>query len=795
MILERFEKIKNHRIFRDYSWRVALPEFAKFNLFYGWNGSGKTTLSNLFRHLQDKSPISEGNVCLKIAGKIINGTDIPGSTIPQVRVFNRDTIDRDIFEVPNHELPPVYYVGRDSVEKQKKIEELKNTLQEKKTERSKAETEADIATRILDDFCIDKAGNIKNLLTRSGGGAYNNYNKADFKREAVSYLRLEKASCCLLEEEREKCLLSKDSQPMKDVNEVGIVLPDYLEQTSKVQELLKTSIVSSVIKELSENPEIANWVYSGLQLHKNEHASKQCHFCKNDLKPGRIQELESHFSDEFSNFQQSLDVEINVLEGYKSKIENIALPEASLFYPHLVEKYKKSTSSWGTTKRSVILYLNSLIDVLKTKKETPFKSINLYDHISISSYTINDKSWLIKTLGLVLDVAQNVSATMGVNALKNINEVIAEHNKYGENFKEEVEKARKRLAIHEVSMSLERYDELSRIIIEKDEMLAVIDKSIAEATNNISTLERESKKHTPAADELNNEMKAYLGRDEIKFEPKDNGYVITRNNKPAMHLSEGERTAITFMYFLKTLSDDSFDIKNSIIVIDDPVSSLDANSMYSAFGFMKERTRDARQLFIFTHSFSFFRLVRGWFFNQPGQRKKDLNKQPSRFYMIETSIKDGKRAASIDDLDELLKNYESEYHYLFKRVYEEANRQTIPDSMEVYYGLPNIGRRLLEAFLTFKLPSYEAGKLEKKLDDIDFDPAKKSRVLRFLHVHSHFDQVVPPEHDLSVLSETPAVLSELMDLIQAVDKEHFFGMKSHLMLGDQAEAQQAGTEN
>ena len=787
MKLERFVKIKNHRIFCDYSWGAELPDFAKFNLFYGWNGSGKTTLSNIFRHLQEKLSISEGDVYFKIDGKIINGSDIPTSTIPQVRVFNRDTIDKNIFEVPNQQLPPVYYVGRDSVDNQRKIEELKSSLVIKRTEKSKAETEVNTAKRKLDDYCIDKSGNIKNLLTKSGGGAYNNYNKADFKREAESYLRLERASCCLLDEEREKCLQAKDSLPMKNINEVGIFLPDYFKQTRKVQDLLKVSVVSSVIQELSENPEVANWVYSGLQLHKNEHASERCHFCKNDLKSGRIQELESHFSDEFSNFQRRLDAEINELEGYKSKIEKLVLPEASVFYPHLVDKYKKSTSSWATTKQSVILYLGSLINALKTKKAKPFKSINLHDEISVSSYTSNDKSWLMKTLGLVLDIAQNVSATMGVNALKNINEIIAEHNKYGENFKEEVEKARKRLAVHEVSMNLEGYDELSKVIIEKDKALEDLDNSIGEVTNNISILERESKKHTPAADELNNEMKAYLGRDEIKFEPKDNGYVITRNSKPAMHLSEGERTAITFMYFLKTLSDDGFDIKNSIVVIDDPVSSLDANSMYSAFGFMKERTKEAKQLFILTHSFSFFRLVRGWFFNQPGQKKKDINKQLSRFYMVEASVKDGKRTASIDGLDKLLKDYESEYHYLFKRVHEEANREAPLGSLEVYYGLPNIGRRLLEAFLTFKLPNYEAGKLEKKLDAINFDPVKKSRILRFLHIHSHFDQVVPPEHDLSVLSETPEILSDLMDLIQAIDKEHFDGMKSHFILEDEAQ--------
>jgi hypothetical protein len=93
--------------------------------------------------------------------------------------------------------------------------------------------------------------------------------------------------------------------------------------------------------------------------------------------------------------------------------------------------------------------------------------------------------------------------------------------------------------------------------------------------------------------------------------------------------------------------------------------------------------------------------------------------------MVETSIVNGRRAASISNLDKLLKEHESEYHYLFKKIHEESKRHNSPDSIEIYYGLPNIGRRLLEAFLTFKLPNYESGGLEKKLEQIQFDPAKK----------------------------------------------------------------------
>ena len=62
------------------------------------------------------------------------------------------------------------------------------------------------------------------------------------------------------------------------------------------------------------------------------------------------------------------------------------------------------------------------------------------------------------------------------------------------------------------------------------------------------------------ADELNAELKAYLGRDELRFEVRESGYALTRSGQPVSNLSEGERTAIAFPHFLKSLQDKSFDL-------------------------------------------------------------------------------------------------------------------------------------------------------------------------------------------------------------------------------------------
>lgn len=278
--------------------------------------------------------------------------------------------------------------------------------------------------------------------------------------------------------------------------------------------------------------------------------------------------------------------------------------------------------------------------------------------------------------------------------------------------------------------------------------------------------------HLKAAEELNEEVAAYLGRRELTFETSDSGYRLFRHGEPAYHLSEGERTAIAFMYFLKTLEDESLDLTEAIIVIDDPISSLDANSLYSAFSFMKTKTAEAAQLFILTHNFQLFRLVRNWFDHMNRGRKK--NALNAHMYLLEPKWAEGNRSSSLVPLDPLLANYESEYHYLFKQIWSVA-QSTEAAPLDQYYVLPNVGRRLLETFLSFKFPGGKPA-LGLLMSKVEFDPAKKTRLLRFLHVHSHHDRVADPEHDLSTLSEAPQVFSDLLELMHALDEGHYKGL-------------------
>lgn len=777
MRIERIERISDYRIFRNYEWPGDLPGFSRYNLIYGWNGTGKTTLSSIYRTMQDKQSIASGEIRVRIDGDLIQGGQFDSVDTPSIRVFNRDTVDRTLFEEPHQELPPVYYLGEKSAEKQREVVRLKGELEGKQQEIGKISIREDSEMRLLEKHCIDEAGGIKNMLTAPGGGAYNNYDKRDYKNYAERLRDYKKSAYCLTNKEYQRCIETKNGVPLEEVGNIELPKLEYTALTQKVDELLKRSVVSTIISELVDAPELAAWVQSGLDLHTGARRTEACHFCKQNIPVGRISELGAHFSDELSKLQSEIDQGISEIEAYIQSIGQFVLPAQSLLYPHFRDRYEKETKNWNSTKLSLVSFLKTLVASLKAKRDEPFKKLDITSVVFIFSQSSKDSGWILKALAGLLDVAQNAMTVLGLSAIDRINKLFTEHNQYTKEFTNQMEEARNELAHDYVSKTLFEYDEYVAKLAQLEKDSLEIKSEITQVTECIDQLEVEVREYRKAADELNSEMKSYLGRDELQFELSDNGYRIARNGEPALHLSEGERTAISFMYFLKTLEDENFDLGDGIVVIDDPISSLDSNSMYSAFGFMKEKTKNANQLFVLTHSFSFYRLVRGWFFRLPDMRKKDVNRHPARFYLLDCYIENNQRSARIGEIDPLLRDYESEYHFLFKKVYDEAKRVSNGQQLEAYYGLPNIARRLLESFLTFKLPHFEAGKLEKKLDEIAYDNAKKTRILRFLHVNSHNDQVGAPEHDISILSETPAILVDLMELIRTVDPDHFNGME------------------
>jgi len=754
MGISRLNRIKKHRIFRDFSWPGTLPEFARFNLIYGWNGSGKTTLSNLFRAIEKKQAVSEGEIEIIVDGKSCFGATFSSNpALPNVRVFNREYVEASVFR-PGDEMEPIFVLGEDSVEKQKEIAKLRRQLEADRTSLSTAQQAKRAAEKSEDTFSTDKGVLIKNLIGGEATSAYRNYDKRGFRTKSDVLMKPEATVPEPLSEEEKQQLVLRQQEKAKERLAASVLsLESVSDLHSDAATLLSTTVVARVIQHFVDNPDIAAWVESGLGFHKVEKAT--CEFCGQKMPLDRLNELEGHFNDEDQALKASLDALAERVNADIAKLEKIQTPKKAEIYSDMAVDYETAVKSLEAAIKERRNLLEELASSLKAKRAKAFERLTLPP--------------------LPPNVPPHAKSDPVVDALGAVNKVITNHNSETDGFETRITTARKTLETRAVADALPDYKKHRKAITDANADCERLTGSINDLEQKISKLDQEISEHLRPAEELNRELCSYLGRDELVLKAEKKGYSITRHGFPARHLSEGEKTAIAFLHFLKSLNSKDFNLKTDIVVIDDPVSSLDSNALFCAFGFMKERTRNAGQLIILTHNFGFFQQVKNWFHHRPDKSNPDKSKRMGRFYMLDPRMTKDGRFCSIQRLDPLLERFQSEYHYLFSRVYEEAHGTATVSSLAEFYGLPNMARRLLESFLAFRQPGI-AGELSEKIEAVTFEAAKKARLLRFFHTFSHGDRIAEPEHDLSILSETRDILRDLMDLIKSDDLRHFDAM-------------------
>lgn len=745
--ITKIARLKHPGVLRDFIWPADLPTFGRFNVIYGWNGSGKTTISKMCRALEARTAPANGDVTFTIGGSDVSSSNFSGVTLP-VRVFNRDFVTESVFPVRGGEVPPILIVGKESVEKQKQVVELRRSLADAQAVSESERSRKISAEKALDKHCIDRAAVVKDTLRSSGLNPFNNYDKSTFRRRAESMIAAgDKEAHRLSSSDRDKLLAQHRASPKPKLQPLAYQLPalDALAETAA--ELLSTTVVSTTLQALKEDASLSAWVRQGLGLHQERHVD-QCLFCEQSLPGGRLSALEAHFNTEYERFMNRLDTEIDGLNAAAKAGAGLSLSNRAEFYDDLAAEYDTAETALRAAIESTNRFLNSLVQILTGKRTQAFEKREL-----------------------TVDLPEVDSA-----AVRHLNEVIQKHNHACDDFQTRVSTARQRLEVDSVTAALDEFQTLKSSVHASEAAVSAADAETKRLTQEIARLEREVVEHRQPAEELNNDLRKYLGHSELCLEIKDTGYTITRNGIPAQALSEGETTAIALLYFLKSLKDRRFDLVKGVVVLDDPVSSLDANALYLAFGFIRERTKDAAQLFILTHNFTLFRQVRNWFHHLKGQNKPDVRQRPARFYMLDCvrGNEGDQRCSSLQPLDPLLELFESEYHYLFARIYRCAVAPE-PQGLEGNYGFPNMARRLLEAFLAFRQPA-KAGELWQKMKDADFDETKKVRILRFLHTHSHGGAIGEPEHDPSLLGEAGSVLKDLLEFIKAQDPGHYEAM-------------------
>ncbi len=730
----------DHKCFKQFKWG-ALPELARFNLFYGWNGTGKTTLSNLLADFAQKTPIEIGKVVFRIDNVNIQGDQLgqESLTLPRIRVFNQRYVESSIYSRLDH-LEHIVFFGEKTVEHEQQRKTAVDEQAKLREEYKELLPKKAKAARDLDTYKQDQAQVIKTFLRTAGQDNYTNYNKSHFETRCDSFNP--EIDIVLGDDERAALVASirTDIRPTLLIQKSTNPVSSPLIETIRL--ILAASPTNVAIESLKNDSQLAGWVGQGLQLHQHRNA-KTCLFCDSPLGENRIKRLEQHFDDSFRVLSQQLTDSLQSIQRLRNSANEFKPYQTTSVYPQLAEQLNAMNVDLEGKQTELLKSIQVVEDGLKAKRSNIF----------MAAEAPLELSNLLSKGEALCDSANEIQT------------LLAEHNRITNNFNAQIGQAKAKLESDFIASSIVTNKEKNELARSTTESLDKCRTRGLELTEIIKKLDEKSTETAAPAESLNQDLALYLGHSELTLTHHGNGYAVTRGTEEARDLSEGERTAFALLYFLKSLEDHRGKLEDTIVVIDDPVSSLDASALFTAFGFIKERTEKAKQIIVLTHDFSFFSLVKGWFQHDP------VCKTQSHYYSLTSFMSpDGKRA-TVTVMDRLLKDFVSEYQYLFHLVKNGA--ATEGKELAELYGLPNVGRRLLEHFIAFKFPGgHGKEELIVRMKKLELDSKTLALLNRFLNIHSHGDGIASAEHDLNLLAETPKVMQAILEVMRKEDKDH-----------------------
>lgn len=786
--IHAIKKIDNYRIFQNWKPSGGV-EFARVNLIYGQNGSGKSTLASLLQgcaaYAADRpierdtryDEIVRAGLQLEVCDPFDTSTS-GSSTIRlddrsfwvRVRVFNKEFIRRNLrFEGVNGPRPEALLtIGERLADAENKLEELRPELEAKRQVLSQCEQTLKTAEDAVDRKLKDTARQVVDDLRTSKIHRYratNTYNKRQVRELLEGDPAVLEDASTELQADRERAT-RESMKPIYLQPRSSVLEQDGLDEACRL--LAKKVVSNQLIEELVGHARRSRWVQQGLDLHEG---LEECLFCGQKLTAGRINALNAHFDESVKNLQSGIDDlmkrlndSVKVLEDYLGK-----LPEESDVYEDLKGDLRKACQVYGAEHEAYVEVVEMIAVALKEKKDNPFGNPAL-------------------TSDLVL-AAPSIAA---------LEKVIEKHQSKMSTHDEDATKAATRVEHYHVKNAAHEYSSLKKKVEDEQAAVNELQAQIKALEKQIATLENVDVDPVPGATDLTKGLSGLLGRNELAFSVCEDGvhYAIERDGAPATHLSEGEQTAIALLYFLHSVRKDKIQGEPPIVIIDDPVSSLDRGILFGASAHIWAEfvvNAYASQVFLLTHSFDLFRQ---WLVQlESRQQYEDCDYRA--YEMTSAAAPRGpdkfprcpqlRRWETDKDRGRVLR---SEYHFLFSRVahavVDRRGGESLADQMNELALMPNAARRMLEAFLSFKCPgkmsSFHVAMEEVMATDGRLDSSVRTRVERYLHAYSHFDG-----GDISQplkLTEATTVLRSLFQLMHHVDPGHVSSMCKALAIDE-----------
>lgn len=657
------------------------------NFFFGANGVGKSTLAQMIR---DDSGVVWKKGMSREAYNVL--------------VYNQDFIERNFSNFDN--LAGVFTVHEKNIADQKKQEELKAKLKECEEsgaalnkEHEKAATVLEKATEKFHDTCWSRTASIREQFEQVFKG------KGRKKLIADAILEVESPAEHDLGEIQALYGVAFDAQarPYRHFARVDV---QSTHGSMRGNSLLGQSVISS-----SDTPfasfikaiHATDWVRQGHD-HYAAHTDGKCPYCQQILPPNFEEEIATCFDAQYLQdvgdikaFQSVYISETNaILETLRGNLAE-ELPIADL-----------------TQYKDRLLLLERSIQTnqqrIEGKVREPSSIVALEDIDS-----------------LLIDIGQSIDE---------INSLIAKNNMIVNDKRKKQGQCAGDIWEHIAFMLADVVKDFRSA--QKDNAAAEkkYNSEIAECRKEWRTIQQEIgelNKSGVNTDEAIDRINTFLhnsGFQGFKLRAKAdtaNTYEVIREGadgrfRPVKKLSEGERNFIAFLYFYQLVrgngvvgstttygaledAPEGTDIRDKIVVIDDPVSSMDGNAMFLVGSMVRElisvcynntEYRDQevpgdyiKQIFIMTHNAFFHRAI---------TMNQVQNYASTNFYMIRKAenrssitlcTKDGAIPGTKENYNPVQNSYSALWVEL-KRLYDEEENSTIL--------IKNISQRILDYY-------------------------------------------------------------------------------------------------
>lgn len=565
---------------------ATIEDCKKVNFIYGANGSGKSTVGNFLSNQQNP---------------LYSDCEIKWNSQDSIDIFiyNKDFKQRHF----NEDIEGIFTLGESRIEDINKINQLKDEKNKKDSRLNKLKASLEHKNDEEKEYVDKFQEMIWNVILKA--------NELDFKEVFKGF---QKSKVKLKEEvfkrytllnsptrEREELKKSKEilfNIDAKKYNLINVYCNDIIDEIARIecnhiwQKVVignKEVPVAKLIQYLGN----ADWVNTGRKYIKNN----TCPFCQQEIISNNFEKELNRFFD--GEYEKDLRDIKNLINQYKIKTNELVMRLRGALNEDIPDI---NIDKYNNLLERLSLSINNNLKNFENKENEPGRIII----IESSKSLIDDLLEKIKQANQVIQQHNSLIDNQEYEKRKLIDEVwsfILQGNKY---------------LLDSYKIKKSKFLKAKKGIKDK---IDICQEELDELNHDILALEKNITSVQPTVNEINRLLESY-GFTNFKIVPspkKEHFYQIQRPDGTLVMntLSEGEETFISFLYFLQYAkgSNDSNKVSaKKILVLDDPISSLDCNVLYIVSSLVrslirgiieKDKKTDVEQIFIFTHNVFF----------------------------------------------------------------------------------------------------------------------------------------------------------------------------------------------